>query len=369
LHPRGGAHDIPLQEEQAEVGSSDVTAERAKPARGAYGFTAPEPGEDHPDLAQWESNVGSPVALDLVEAPAVPVHGLTVLCWNVAIGTARLDELLAHLRAGAFRGLEPDDHYPLVLLLQEVYRSDESIAPDVVGRSHGGRLRPQSRTDIVELAHRERLSLRYVPSMRNGPHRSDRGNAILSTVPIRRARWLQLPYVRQRRVAVSVELAGVDDLALVSAHLDTGGRLRSEARVGRIGGGRLAQAQALGRWLTADERCIVLGADLNTALGLRDPVILALVAAGLHPALRCGRWWHTFHGPLPLLLDHVLFRSPRRRVERVEVNRLDEVPGDDTRRVFGSDHHPLLARVRFTGAPPPAGQAAGQRLRRRGWRT
>jgi endonuclease/exonuclease/phosphatase family metal-dependent hydrolase len=350
------------------VGTSDETAEQTHSGSGADAFMVSGQGEDHPDLALWESNVGAPVALDLVDAPAVAVHGLTVLCWNVAIGTARVDELLAHLRTGAFPGLEPDDHYPLVLLLQEVYRSDDSIVPEVVGRSHGGRLRPQSRTDIVELAHRERLSLRYVPSMRNGPHRSDRGNAILSTVPIRRARWFQLPYVRQRRVAVSVELAGVDDLALVSAHLDTGGRLRSEARVGRIGGGRLAQAEALGRWLTSDERCVVLGADLNTALGLRDPVLLALVAAGLHPSLRCGRWWHTFHGPLPLLLDHVLFRSPRRRIERVELSRLDEVPGDDTRRVFGSDHHPLLARVRFTGAPAPAGQSAGQRLRGRRWR-
>jgi hypothetical protein len=47
-----------------------------------------------------------------------------------------------------------------------------------------------------------------------------------------------------------------------------------------------------------------------------------------------------------------LFRSPDRRIRSVRVVRLDEQPGDRGKRVFGSDHHPLLARVELgNGAP------------------
>jgi endonuclease/exonuclease/phosphatase family metal-dependent hydrolase len=309
-------------------------------------FDPADAAGQHPGLADWEANIGAPVALDLASPPASPPTGLTVLCWNLAIGTARLAELLEAMRAGGFGGLGTDTRAPLVILAQESYRADATIPASCVGRCHGGRLRPGPRHDIVELARAERLSLRYAPSMRNGTDRSDRGNAILSTVPIADADAALLPYVRQRRVAVAV----VSDLWLVSAHLDTGGRLRHEASRGRIGGGRVAQAQALAQRLLRDDRCVVLGADLNTPLGVRDPAVLALVNAGMHPATRVGPWWHTFHGPLRLLLDHVLYRSPTGRIEAVQLYRLDEAPGDRTRRIFGSDHHPLVARVRFRTA-------------------
>jgi hypothetical protein len=46
-----------------------------------------------------------------------------------------------------------------------------------------------------------------------------------------------------------------------------------------------------------------------------------------------------------LLLDHVLYRSEDRRIAHMEVTRLDETRDDNGRRIFGSDHHPLLARV------------------------
>ena len=54
---------------------------------------------------------------------------------------------------------------------------------------------------------------------------------------------------------------------------------------------------------------------------------------------------HTFHGPVRLLLDHVLYHSANDRLRNVEVTRLDEHEGDRGRTIFGSDHHPLLARV------------------------
>jgi len=78
---------------------------------------------------------------------------------------------------------------------------------------------------------------------------------------------------------------------------------------------------------------------------------VSLVRAGLLPARWRGRPRHTFHGAAGVRfhLDHVLFHSPDARIRSVEVVRLDEAPRDSTR-PFGSDHHPLLARVEL--APP-----------------
>ena len=88
----------------------------------------------------------------------------------------------------------------------------------------------------------------------------------------------------------------------------------------------------------------MLGADLNSMFGMSDPAVRELVAGGMHPARRVGNWRHTFHTRLRLLLDHVLYRCDDRRIRGCEVVRIDEAPGDRTRGVFGSDHHPLLAR-------------------------
>jgi hypothetical protein len=46
-----------------------------------------------------------------------------------------------------------------------------------------------------------------------------------------------------------------------------------------------------------------------------------------------------------MLLDHVLYHSGNGALDSVEVLRLNERPDDRSSLVFGSDHHPLLARV------------------------
>jgi endonuclease/exonuclease/phosphatase family metal-dependent hydrolase len=240
------------------------------------------------------------------------------------------------------------DERPLIILVQEAYRSDESVPGRSGSTHHGGRLRPASRrADIVGVAREHGLSLRYSPSMRNGDHASDRGNAVLASVRLDDGRAILLPYVRQRRVAVAARMAGHADLAFVSAHLDTHGPPRREPRPLWLGGGRTVQARALAAALEALHGSVVLGADLNSVLGMSDPAVRALIAAGMHPARRRGTWQHTFHTPVRLLLDHVLFRSAvgGRRIVRADVVRLDEAPGDRSRGVFGSDHHPLLARL------------------------
>jgi endonuclease/exonuclease/phosphatase (EEP) superfamily protein YafD len=134
-------------------------------------------------------------------------------------------------------------------------------------------------------------------------------------------------------------------LTFASAHLDTHGQPRREGTPRRLGGGRATQAAALGAALAAIDGSVVLGADLNTFLGMTDPAIRALIAAGMRPARRIGRWRHTFHTPFRLLLDHVLYRSAGDRIAGAEVVRIDEAPGDRSHGVFGSDHHPLLARI------------------------
>jgi endonuclease/exonuclease/phosphatase family metal-dependent hydrolase len=197
--------------------------------------------------------------------------------------------------------------------------------------------------DIVELAHALGLSLRYAPSMRNGAHRSDRGNAILSSVEIARARAFPLPHVRQRRVAVAAELQGLPMLTFVSAHLDT-----RRARLQRQSGRRL-QAGALGRQLAEEwgtDQTVILGADFNSYLGTREPMFRELHQFGFLRLAHNGRTRHTFHARgVRMLLDHILIRSTPGSIAAAHVVRLDERPDDRGLTIFGSDHHPLLARI------------------------
>jgi endonuclease/exonuclease/phosphatase family metal-dependent hydrolase len=304
----------------------------------------------HPDLEKWRANVGAPVALD--SAPLCPDQPdeFDVLCWNVAIGKGRL---LERIRAHQQLRARVAASRPFVVLVQEAFRADASV-PDVHGsRHHGGQAPRNTREDIVDVARALNLSLRYSPSMRNGRHQSDRGNAILSSVAIDSTHDIVLPYVRQRRAAIAVTVKlGVRRLILCTAHLDTHGRHRPhpmygirEARRG-FGGGRADQASALCRALAeiaGDSSGVVIGGDMNSYLGLRDPAVRALTAEGFRHSERVGKWRHTFHGPIRLMLDHVMFR-PGSDIRSVHVRRIDEGI-DRGRRVFGSDHHPLLATL------------------------
>jgi endonuclease/exonuclease/phosphatase family metal-dependent hydrolase len=308
--------------------------------------------ELHEELDAWRANVGSPIAIDAGPVAPARLSGIDVLSWNIAIGQGRLGAVLERLRTSTRDEIGTAPDRPLIILVQEGYREDDTVPGAADSLHHGGRLATGRRTNIVELAEASGLSLRYSPSMRNGTHTSDRGNAVLATVRLADSHAFLLPYVRQRRVAVTARIAGHPDLTFVSAHLDTHGRSRrlaARAAPGalatRIGAGRAAQARALAAALADIDGSVVLGADLNSLFGMTDPAVHELVAAGLHPARRIGSWTHTFHRPLRLLLDHVLYRSSDQRIHSVSVVRIDEVEGDRSRTVFGSDHHPLLARV------------------------
>ncbi|HEY8197449.1 MAG TPA: endonuclease/exonuclease/phosphatase family protein [Gemmatimonadales bacterium] len=298
-------------------------------------------------LDEWRRNVGSQVALDLTGPQAnqnsVP-GGLVVLSWNVWIGRGRLREVVCRIRNGDYADLGADPDVPIVVLAQEAYRRDASIPQQQEGQAGRvliAQLGPQE--DIVETARTLGMNLRYAPSMRNGADQSDRGNAILSSLPLESAHAIELPLVLQRRVAVTATLTlGDIKLRLVSAHLDPRGP-PGHRWLGAAG--RALQAQHLIGSIKDDTA--ILGADLNLGRGRYERAWRLLGEAGftfgVPPSL--PRWRHTFHAMPRLVLDYLLVRDRLGVIAEAQVHRLDEHPQDRGARVFGSDHHPLLGRI------------------------
>jgi endonuclease/exonuclease/phosphatase family metal-dependent hydrolase len=303
-------------------------------------------------LEEWRRNVGAHVALDLTAAPmgrSVP-GSLIVLSWNLWIGRGRLSTVVRRIRNGEYAALGADPALPLVILVQEAYRSDASVPAlqeGRVGRVLVAGLREQE--DIVETARALGLNLRYAPSMRNGPTSSDRGNAVLSTLTLESAQAIELPLVLQRRVAVtaSVQLGGIR-LCLISAHLDPRGP-PGHRWLGAAG--RAQQARHLLEMVQDDTA--VLGADLNLGRGRYEPAWRLLEASGFSFGVppTVPAWRHTFHALPRLVLDYILVRNGVGAVVAARVHRLDEHPEDRGARVFGSDHHPLLARIDLEPLP------------------
>jgi endonuclease/exonuclease/phosphatase family metal-dependent hydrolase len=228
--------------------------------------------------------------------------GLVVATWNVHEGRGDVE--------GFVRAFSPAD---VVVLVQEAVHAAS-------GRSARGR-------DIEALADRAGMWLAYVPSMPNGRHaREDRGCAILSTLPLESPAAIELPWVRQRRVAVMATLAAREPargapLRVVSMHLDN----RS---------GRREQAEALADWLrpiaSANDRLIV-GGDFNSWFGSNEETVQAMDR--VVPLVRsCGGRGSFRFG---LRLDH-LFATPSASVAQCEI-------AADT---YGSDHHPVIALLK-----------------------
>lgn len=279
---------------------------------------------------------------------------MTLVSWNTHGGIADLDGLLGALQASAGRPPRP-----LVLLLQEVVRRGSVVPPARVAvrndRSPGRPPIPSSLhgpgrgEDVGALASRLGLSLAYVPSMRNGGEGAevageDRGNAVLSTLPLTEVTAIELPFGHQRRVAVAATVRWPDAggrpgaaLRVVSFHLDT---RRSRA----------AQADFLAAWLRRErDRGLPLaaGGDVNALWGRRDAAYVALAEA--LPVADCGRghtnrWpWraHLLLGWWRGRLDY-LFAAPVAPVHpaAAAVGAPECVTWPD---YFGSDHLPVVA--------------------------
>lgn len=289
----------------------------------------------------WCQTVGPGVLTTPRNAhPASSSTDIVVVSWNVHVGGGQLSAFIRDLRAGRLTNEAPPGGF--VLLLQETFRSG-ALVPGAVpaGAPVPDRIETTppsgSRDDVLSVAEAEGLALLYVPSMRNGRDGSlraeDRGNAILSTFDLSDPTGIELPFVRQRRVAVAATVSGAGSdqrpwrLRLVSVHLDasTGPRrlwLFTSAE-------RERQVEHLVEVLDDDQMATVVGSDLNTwAGGTREPAFMALGREfpQAETGGRFARW---------LTLDYVFLRLPPSW-------RAESGPAVAA---FGSDHRPILIRM------------------------
>lgn len=284
--------------------------------------------DDRPTLDLWWKSVGSPVVQPRTAERAAPTR-LVVVSWNVHVGGGQLKDLAARLEATHVI----DGRTAVVYLLQETFRRGADV-PETIppGLKVPTRIEPTgTRTQVSALA--GTMAAFYVPSMRNGPDidesREDRGNAILSTEPLEDLAAIELPFGRQRRVAVmaTVRVAG-RPYRFVSLHFDTN---RDRARQARDLAKVLEPLAAAGTPLIA-------AGDFNSLRGRRDGAHEA-IAAVLHEE-DCGSGWTNVW---PHRLD-VPFGWWRGRIDYLFTN--GAVTGSRSCRTlddrFGSDHAPLV---------------------------
>jgi endonuclease/exonuclease/phosphatase family metal-dependent hydrolase len=322
----------PVPEPAAACDTVLATGGQATDARITW-TPSPDDGDAAP-LRSWCRGVGPAVIVPAPAADRAPfaaVTSLTVVSWNVHVGGGNVRRLLAALRAGELTHGEPPGQF--VLLLQEAWREGTEVPASLPpGASAPDRIAASAVEDIVDVAASEGLALYYVPSMRNGDGPEDRGNAILSTLPLTAFQAIELPFERQRRVAVaaSVVLPGTGgSVRVISAHLDA---TAGAARLWVFASGlRAAQARHLAEAIGTHAPA-VLGSDLNTwAEGPREPAVSTLRRA--FPQTGAVREVPTFgYG---LRLDYVFFRLPSAWTAAA-------ARADDR---YDSDHYPLVGRL------------------------
>ena len=319
---------------------------------------APDPN-DRIQLARWCETVGpvffhpNPVAAASEPIDRLAIDRLAIVSWNIHEGGGDADELIRRLRLGEFTGGEPIDQF--VILLQETTRRDTSVPRHIPHGYPAPRPitlgRDSKHADVGRLAD-EGFSVLYAPSMRNGePARGhgdqraeDRGNAILSTLPLLEPRLVELPLERQRRVVVAAAVEGRTSrgaawrLDLVNVHLDTaiallhGGPFNARRRQATA---LLAALGVSGAHADSD-RAMVLAGDFNTWMGDDEAAVRLLTDA--FPATPGADQGPTWRGPIGThaTLDHVFVRGP------VSPSHVTRLPSR-----FGSDHFPLMTVVVF----------------------
>lgn len=210
--------------------------------------------------------------------------------------------------------------------------------------------RSSSDREIDDVAKALGMSLYYVPSMRNGAPadvRQGRGNAISSTLPIEDFVAIELPFERQRRVAIGATVRGTTHdgrpwaLRVVSVHLDNRGggrRLGVGAEFGRV-----RQARGLREAIRGEEPIVIAG-DFNTWFGFSDQASLETLFG--YPETRVADRRRTFRGLFRL--DHVFYRggsgmASRRPAWRNGV-RIRPPPFDHDRDVLGGRSCPRRRR-------------------------
>ena len=290
-------------------------------------WLTPRVASDSAALSRWRAAVGQPVVANAAVSET-RVDKLKIVSWNMALGEGDLGALLRSVR-------KDDPTAAVVLMIQEAFRTGDGVPRDPINSAFARKIRGTAGREIDELARQLNLSLYYVPSMRNGSLVSyeDRGNAILSSLPLSDLTAIELPFEKQRRVAMTAKVEGTTTdgtrwtLRVANAHLDNTSPKRlwlaSEYA-------RLRQARGLRHALGTSEP-LVLGGDFNTWFGFKDAAYREIKSA--FPRMKVTDRRRTFLGLLRL--DHLFYRVPEGW--NAEFKRAESA--------FGSDHHPLIATL------------------------
>lgn len=323
---------------------------------------------DNEHLERWCEVIGPPVVDSVPSAEFGDLQSeqpFALAVWNTDAGAgdviAFLESEIGLVCAGG-ASTRRDSAPHMVLVLQEALRRSPALGtvaeswstPPPVEEEE----RPGRRLDVVEVARRCGLAVFYVPAARNGHERrdgrgEDKGNAILSTLPLSEFVVIELPFESARRVVAGATVRGSsgNGLRVLGAHLITtpqAWRVLTTAN-----SGRLRQAAAIISVLDSLEHrrprregssgglSTVLGGDLNTWSTKESALryLLRYFPESPRPLMDRTR------GPFPT--DHVLFRRDHQR------GTAEIVPGS-YRRVedrFYSDHHPIVVHFRLERDP------------------
>jgi endonuclease/exonuclease/phosphatase family metal-dependent hydrolase len=289
-------------------------------------------------VVSYRQTVGP--AVTFVPNPTPPVRDsagtLIVVNWNVHVGNGDVIALIDTISNS--EKTNGHDRPEFVLLLQESVRQSPDI-PLVTGFKAPGRIaRPAGNLEVVTLARKLGWWMYYAPSMRNGDGlgagAEDRGNAILSSLPLQSVESVDLPFFVQRRVAL---VATVTDghqqprLRVAVTHFDT----RAPLTQGWIFGGPSARNNQARQLIAAlkkfqtDDLPLVIGGDLNTYMGSQGVLdTMAQIAphtdCGTQPTHALGMTLDHLFADLPIGWSHQCRRAQNR---------------------FSSDHYPLVLSV------------------------
>lgn len=263
-----------------------------------------------------------------VVSDAIAMSDITFVSWNVHVGSGDIRAFVSDLKSGAHTGGRAVGHY--VLMLQEAVRT-EGVPAFAAGASGATRIAPRESArpiDIIQVSRELGTSLVYVPSMRNGDSdepSEDRGNAILSTMPLSDPIAVELPGERQRRVVV---MAKASSVWVAVVHLDALGGAR---RLKVLWTPWMRDVQVRATASALPNGPLVVGADLNTWHGRDEPAARFLRDLFHATPMSIGR-----QGLGVRVLDYMFFRTAAAG-QRAHYHQVD--------RRYGSDHRPLVGWV------------------------
>ena len=282
-------------------------------------------------LDTWCAGVGDAAIhrVEPVSSHLIRIEDITFVSWNVHVGSGDIRTFVRDLRDGRHTAGRKVDQY--VLMLQEAVRTDE-VPVFAVGASGADHIAAPDATgsiDIVQIARELGASLIYVPSMRNGKSANDppedRGNAILSTLPLSDPVAIELPGERQRRVVIVAKAASV---SVGTIHLDALGAGSRRLWMFWTPWMRNVQTRSMATRLPGGP--LVVGADLNTWHGRDELAVRFLRGIVRETPVLVDR-----QGLGLRVLDYLFFRVGESR--RARVHHLQDK--------YGSDHRPLVGWV------------------------